>query len=289
MFIVNGNAKDKWSGVTAVLTPKIIPHLKTVIQHSSRILEIVLACRSGDVHLFGVYAPHDKSDDEVRKAPFWQKLEDAIAKIPQPEPYYVLDDFNVRLQGRFLSEHNILGPHVYGKGLEAIKQQQGSNRHYYTQLLQGNAGVDVLSFKQPNLLKHVTYRDKHPPPESWNQFILDPLGWLHLWDKFQATPLSEDDQLQIVADIRQYLGADTLPPAALAKPQVDPYRFQSLDRCVTPRKWLPTVYKCWAQHYMGFPSDHYLLTQIPGEAFRSYAQACPATQIRLLRHRRQHA
>ena len=260
LFIVNGNAKDKWSGVTAVLTPKIIPHLKTVIQHSPRILEIVLACRSGDVHLFGVYAPHDKSDDEVRKAPFWQKLEDAIAKIPQPEPYYVLDDFNVRLQGRFLSEHNILGPHVYGKGLEAIKQQQGSNRHYYTQLLQGNAGVDVLSFKQPNLLKHVTYRDKHPPPESWNQFILDPLGWLHLWDKFQATPLSEDDQLQIVADIRQYLGTDTLPPAALAKPQVDPYRFQSLDRCVTPRKWLPTVCKCWAQHYTGFPSDHYLLT-----------------------------
>ena len=71
LFIVNGNAKDKWSGVTAVLTPKIIPHLKTVIQHSSRILEIVLACRSGDVLLFGVYAPHDKSDDEVRKAPFW--------------------------------------------------------------------------------------------------------------------------------------------------------------------------------------------------------------------------
>ena len=132
-----------------------------------------------------MYAPHDKSDDEVRKAPFWQKLEDAIAKIPQPEPYYVLDDFNVRLQGRFLSEHNILGPHVYGKGLEAIKQQQGSNRHYYTQLLQGNAGVDVLSFKQPNLLKHVTYRDKHPPPESWNQFILDPLGWLHLWINFR--------------------------------------------------------------------------------------------------------
>ena len=108
----------------------------------------------------------------------------------------------MRLQGRFLSEHNILGPHVYGKGLEAIKHHQGSNRHYYTQLLQGNAGVDVLSFKQSNLLKHVTYRDKHPPPESWNQFILDPPGWLHLWDKFQATPLSEDDQLQIVADIR---------------------------------------------------------------------------------------
>ena len=89
---------------------------------------------------------------------------------------------------------------------------------------------------------------------------MDPLGWLHLWDKFQNTPLLEADKLQIVADIRQFLGADTLPPTALAKPQIDPYRFQSLDRCFTARKWLPSVQKCRAQHYAGFPSDHYLLS-----------------------------
>ena len=260
LFIVNGNSKDKWSGVTAVLTPKITPHLKTVIQHSSRILELILRSRSGDIHLIGVYAPHDKSDEEVRKGPFWQKLEDIIAKIPQPEPYYVIGDLNVRLQGRYQSETNILGPHIYGKGNTHIKNTTSSNRYLYTQLLHGNAATDILSFKQSNLLKHVTYRDKHPPPESWNQFILDPLGWLHLWDKFQNTSLQEVDQLQIVADIRQFLGADTLPPTALAKPQIDPYRFQSLDRCFTARKWLPSVQKCRAQHYTGFPSDHYLLS-----------------------------
>ena len=54
------------SGVTAVLTPKITPHFKTVIQHSPRILELILRSCSGDIHLIGVYAPHDKSDEEVR-------------------------------------------------------------------------------------------------------------------------------------------------------------------------------------------------------------------------------
>ena len=44
------------------------------------------------------------------------------------------------------------------------------------------------------------------------------------------------------------------------RPRVDPYRFQSLDRIVVRRKWLPTVHQCRAHHNTGFPSDHYLLT-----------------------------
>ena len=43
------------------------------------------------------------------------------------------------------------------------------------------------------------------------------------------------------------------------KPQVDPYRFQSLDRLVTRRKWLPSVKNVRARHDTGFPSDHYLV------------------------------
>ena len=43
------------------------------------------------------------------------------------------------------------------------------------------------------------------------------------------------------------------------RPRVDPYRFQSLDKLVVRRKWLPTVHQCRSHHNTGFPSDHYLL------------------------------
>ena len=260
LFVVNGNHQDRWSGVTAVIAPHILPYVKNIVQHNSRILQVTISARSGDVHFVGVYIPHDKSEIEIKKTPFWDKLVEVLDNIPGPEPFYVIGDFNVRLKGRGKEETDFLGPHVYGKGFLHANTREGSNRSLYTALLKNFAAVDVPSFKQPDLKKHITYKDKFAPPKSWDQFILDPLGWLQLWDRFQALPLQEDDTLAVVAHIRAFLGADTLPNLSPCKPEVDPYRFQSLDRMLTLKKWLPTVRSISSKCYTGFPSDHFLLT-----------------------------
>ena len=148
---------------------------------------------------------------------------------------------------------------MYGKGYQYANTREHSNRTLYTAMLKHLAAVDTMTFKQPNLRRQITYRDKFAPPKSWDQFIQDPLGWLQLWDTFQSLPMNEDDQLTIVADIRAYLGADTLPSLLPNKPEVDPYRYQSLDRMFTLRKWLPTVHSVTAKLNTGFPSDHFLL------------------------------
>ena len=260
LFVVNGNTKDKWSGVTAVIAPHIIPFVKNIIQHSSRVLQVTLSTKGGDTHLLGVYAPHDKSDDEIRKQPVWGRLEEIISATPLPEPIFILGDFNVRLQGRHRNEYDHLGPHVYGRGPLHIKHAVDSNRSYYMSTLQGNAYVDALSFKpQPNLLKHITYRDKHPPPASWAQFLGDPLIMLQFWGIVQSLPMEEILQLHIASEIRSYLDMTGLPQMGLAKPRVDPHRFQSLDRIITPRKWLPAIKQVSSKLNTGFPSDHYLL------------------------------
>ena len=184
---------------------------------------------------------------------------DILTTIPQPEPVYVVGDYNVRLQGRFSAEQDFLGPHIYGKGKLAANTKTHSNRTFYTSLLKSLGFADALSFKQSNLTKHVTYRDKFSPPDNWDQFILDPLILLQMWDRFATLPLPESDQLSLVSEIRAFLGLDTLPPNKLATPHIDPVRFQSLDRLITPRKWLPTIRTVKAVHNTGFPSDHYLL------------------------------
>ena len=259
LFVVNGNSTDKWSGVTAVLAPHIIPYVKNIIQHTSRILQVTISARSGDVHLIGVYVPHDKSEVENKKLPFWDRLTEVISIIPSPEPVYVIGDYNVRLQGRGKEEGEILGPHIYGKGYVHANSGEYSNRTLYTALLKNFAAVDVMTYKQPDLRKQITYKDKFAPPKSWDQFIQDPLGWLQLWDKFQALYMLEDDKLTVVSDIRSYLGAETLPNLQPATPEVDPYRYQSLDRLITLKKWLPTVHYVGSKLTTGFPSDHFLL------------------------------
>ena len=81
-MVVNRNTKDKWAEVAAVIAPHIIPYVKTIIQHTARILQITVAARSGDFHFIGVYAPHDRTEVEQQKLPFWEKLSDIVNHIP---------------------------------------------------------------------------------------------------------------------------------------------------------------------------------------------------------------
>ena len=259
LIVVHGTTKDKWAGATAVIAPHIIPYVKTIIQHTSRILQITLSARSGDIHFIGIYAPHDRTEVEQHKLPFWEKFSNILDQIPCPEPYCLLEDLYVRLRGRFQSESDFLGPHVYGKGHLHANTHPDSNRSLHASLLKSQGAVDALTFKQPNLLQHVTYKDKLASPKSWDQFIQDTLGWLQLWYKFQALPLGEDDQLQIVSDIRSFLDVDTLPSLHSSKPTIDPVRFQSLDGLVTLKKWLPTRQQVASKTNAGFPSDRSLV------------------------------
>ena len=257
-FISNGNKKDKYAGVSAVIAPSMLPFLKEINQHSARCIQVTFASSSGDIHFIGVYAPHNKHDADQVKRPFWQTLDNVLKQIPLPEPVYVLGDFNVRLQGRRKGEEHILGPHIYGLGKLHIRHEDGSNRQLYTSLLDQNDCVDALTFKQPNLYNHITYRDKNPPPKTWSSFVLDPLGWTQLWDRFHSLPQSEELNIQSAAMVRNFLTSDW-PADPPLPPTVDPWRFQSLDRLFTRAKWLPSILKVSSNTTAGFPSDHYLL------------------------------
>ena len=259
LFIVSGSVQDPYAGVTIVVAPRIRPHIQDVTQHSPRLSSVTMAARSGSMYILGVYAPHNKMDVDLLKIPFWDQLEDAFSKIPLPEPAYVLGDFNVRLQGRSSTEKEFLGPHILGKGMEFAQRKLHDNRSLFLDFLRGQESVDTITFKTPDLTKHVTYRDKTPPPQDWGAFILDPLGWIQTYDLIQHASQSDSRAIQIAHNIRQFLTATPIqqPPPAL--PSADPIRFQNLDKCVTRRKWLPTVHSVKAVHSTGFPSDHYLL------------------------------
>ena len=168
------------------------PYIKDVIQHSSRLCEVTINSKSGLTHILGVYAPHNKMDFDEVKAPFWDMLEDVYSATPLPEPIYVIGDFNVRLQGRNTLEHAVLGPHIFGKGMEFAQRKPNDNRTLYLNLLHGHDSVDCMSFKTPNLKQQVTFRDKTPPPKDWSGFVTDPLPLLQVYDVIKSKITPED-------------------------------------------------------------------------------------------------
>ena len=96
-------------------------------------------------------------------------------------------------------------------------------------------------------------------PQTWEQFVLDPLIMLQFWDKIQSLPTTPETAPHVAFTIRNFISMDYTAPQHLATPQVDPLRFQNLDKLATRKKWLPTILRIESKLHTGFPNDHYLL------------------------------
>ena len=257
LVVLSGNNREKRAGVGVIIAPKLRPYLLDIIQVSPRLIHVTFKKKGGNVHLIGTYAPHSGHDlDEVRQ-PFWDQIEEHITKIPQPEPVYITGDFNVRFQGRHPNDEGVLGKFVYGKGKKAIDHNASSNRSLCIQWMKLNDLVEVASFRTPNMLQQITYRDKAAPPKDWSQFLLDPLILQQVYDKLHYS--IGEASIEVAANVRSFLECPEMLPPPQITPQVDPVRFQRLDHTFTRKQWLNSVRSCKSKLHMGFPSDHYLL------------------------------
>ena len=71
--------------------------------------------------------------------------------------------------------------------------------------------------------------------------------------------------LRVASKIRSFLAGDSLPslpPPPKKSPCNDPVLFQSLDKVITQKKWLPTIRSSKAIHPNGFSSDHFLTVAV---------------------------
>ena len=184
-------------------------------------------------------------------------MEAHLSKIPQPEPVYVIGDCNVRFQARHRNDEGVTSPFTFGKGSKYIDHNATSNRSLCIKAMKLQGMVEVASYRTPNPIHHITYRDKAAPPKDWEQFLLDPLPMQQLYDKLHHE--FHDHSVEIAALIRSYLDLPDLLPPPKILPQLDPVRFQRLDHTFTRKQWLNSICSCQSKLYTGFPSDHYLL------------------------------
>ena len=257
LVILSGNNKDKHAGVGAIIHPTLRPFLADVVQVSNRIIHLTLNKKGGRVHVVGVYAPHSKHDHDTVRQPFWDSLEEYVGKIPQPEPVYIVGDFNVRFQAQHGNDHGVTGPFVYGKGKRYIDHSATSNRSLCVRSMNLLGMLEVASHKTPNPVHQITFRDKAAPPSDWSQFILDPLIMQQVYDFMMQR--FDDSALAVSSNIRAFLDLPNPLPPVRTDPRPDPTRFQRLDHCFTRTQWLSSVNSCRSKLHTGYPSDHYLL------------------------------
>ena len=257
LVVLSGNNRDKNAGVGLIVSPKVRPHLLDIIQVNPRIIHVSFKKQGGNLHLIGVYGPHAGLDLEEVRQPFWDQLEDHISKIPQPEPVYITGDFNVRFQARHKNDEGVTGPFTYGKGTRYIDRNASSNRSLCVNTMQRLDMVEAASYRTPDPMRHITYRDKAAPPKDWSQFLLDPLIMQQFYDVLHHQIGA--DSLIVAAKVRSFLEMDSLLPPPKVMPHHDPSLFQRLDHTFTRKQWLNSVNKCRSKLYTGFPSVHYLL------------------------------
>ena len=257
LVVLSGNTRDKYAGVGAIVHPKLRPHLADIVQVNSRIIHLTFNKKGGKVHVVGCYAPHSGHDLEAVRQPFWDTLEECLEKIPQPEPIYVTGDFNVRFQAQHPKDQGVTGPYTYGKGRKHIDHTASSNRSLCVRTLQLLNMVEVASYRTPNPVHHITFKDKAAPPTDWSQFVLDPLIIHQFYQHLSHT--AAEDPLRIAALVRSFLPLPEPLPPTQKTPVPDPIRFQRLDHTFTRAQWLPSVNSCRSKLHTGFPTDHYLL------------------------------
>ena len=75
--------------------------------------------------------------------------------------------------------------------------------------------VEAASYKSPNMMHHITYRDKAAPSSDWSQFVLDPL----LMQQFYAK-LGEklNNPVDVAFIIRSFLDLPSLLAAQASSP-----------------------------------------------------------------------
>ena len=154
------------SGVGVIISPRFRPFVTAIIPHSDRIMEIHVATKGAPTVFYAVYAPHQGPTHVQNRKDFWKKLKHLTLQHPDTTVQIVMGDINTRLQARRQAENDVIGPHIFGRGVNFIKDDPELNRSLAIDFCRQRDFLFANTFKQPNNAMRPTYRDFHQQPDD---------------------------------------------------------------------------------------------------------------------------
>ena len=92
-------------------------------QISSNIMSMEINMHGNPMIIISTYIPHDDSDNKSRDRA-WEDLRGFIGDIPEAINVIVLGDLNTNLHTRKEGEENHIGPNIYGRGAEFLRNKE---------------------------------------------------------------------------------------------------------------------------------------------------------------------
>ena len=154
-----GRTDREHAGVGITIHRWLIPFLYEVKQTNGRLMAVRLRSHGINLAFLCCYAPHSGHTTEVKES-FYESLQQLLDEFD--DMVFLGGDFNARLQHRYNSEHEILGPHVFGRGrsyLEGVALATRENRDLFVDFCNANT-LRVLNtdFQKP-MSKQATFRE----------------------------------------------------------------------------------------------------------------------------------
>ena len=74
------------------------------------------------MHIISHYAPHGGYDIKTKES-HWELLNDVLGRLDKRNPKLIIGDCNARIHGRRDYEGNIIGPVIFGRGVEYLENK----------------------------------------------------------------------------------------------------------------------------------------------------------------------
>ena len=123
LYVMHGHGKEEreYAGVGFVLREDVRRHVTGFeLGGDGRIMVMGLDLAPRRLSLVSVYVPQSRREEEER-TDFADELGKVIDRCQRKGAALILGDFNARIHARLRGEDAILGPHIYGAGVEKLQ------------------------------------------------------------------------------------------------------------------------------------------------------------------------
>ena len=166
----SGAANSKHHGVGFFVSPSLRPHAHSFLANSPRICEITPQTNPHPITVFSIYAPStvdESTEDLARKEHFWSRLDSIISEHSTSSHLIILGDYNSRLDPSLDTDHDHIGPQVWGKR-QSISDSDRDNAVYLLEFLQSH--LFLLPLNLSHIRSLVSYKEMTSTTDFLDEF-----------------------------------------------------------------------------------------------------------------------
>lgn len=157
---INKIAMEKL-GTAVVYSPKIAKRTQDIIQHSNRMISIILNTKIGTFTITGVHMPH-AGDSMLNKKKAYHALDEVEKTYSRGCNIHMIgEDFHARIITRVPAEHTYIGPHIYNPDEATFDKSSNGQleiREMFLDFCSENNFAIMNTWFQKTQDKLVTYR-----------------------------------------------------------------------------------------------------------------------------------